>query len=126
MNSFSQYKGLPRQVYILSATKGAVNMGMIIVYPFLSLLLTSRFGFSDTEAGLIVVIASAISIIGSIIGGKLADAWSRKYVFLISAAFVSAVMTLAGFWADSMICVLLIMASYLAVNTVLPTRCFYL
>ncbi|MBR3786627.1 MAG: MFS transporter [Firmicutes bacterium] len=121
MNMFSQYKGLPRQVYILSATKGAVNMGMIIVYPFLSLLLTSRFGFSDTEAGLIVVIASAISIIGSIIGGKLADAWSRKYVFLISAAFVSAVMTLAGFWADSMICVLFIMASYLAVNAVLPT-----
>lgn len=121
MNIFSQYKGLPRQVYILSMTKGAVNMGMIIVYPFLSLLLTSRFGFSDTEASFIVVIASAISIIGSIIGGKLADAWSRKYVFQIAAACVCMVMTLAGFFADSMVCVLLIMVSYLAVNAVLPT-----
>ena len=77
-------------------------MGMIIVYPFLSLLLTSRFGFSDTEASFIVVIASAISIVGSIIGGKLADAWSRKYVFLIAAACVCVVMTLAGFFVDSM------------------------
>lgn len=121
MNMFSQYKGLPRQVYLLSMTKGAVSMGMIIVYPFLSLLLTSRFGFSDTEASFIVVVVSGISIIGSIIGGKLSDAWSRKYVFLIAAAIVTIVMVLAGFFASSMVCVWLIMVSYLAVNAVLPT-----
>lgn len=121
MNIFSQYKGLPRQVYILSATKGAVNMGMIIVYPFLSLLLTSHFGFSDTQASFIVVIASAISILGSIIGGKLADAWSRKYVFMLSATFITCIITLAGLFLDSLLCVVLIMISYLAVNALLPT-----
>ena len=53
-------------------------MGMMFVYPFLSLLLTSRLGYSEMEASYIVVIASIASTLGTLVGGKLSDEIGRK------------------------------------------------
>ena len=50
LNFLTQYKGLPKQVYILSISRAVISMGMMFVYPFLSLLLTSRLGYSEMEA----------------------------------------------------------------------------
>lgn len=50
MNFFAQYKGLPKQVYFLAVSRGAVNMGIMFMFPFLSLLLTSRLGYTEQEA----------------------------------------------------------------------------
>lgn len=81
MNFLTQYQGLPRQVYLLSASRALISMGMMFVYPFLSLLLTSRLGYTEINASYIIVTASVASILGTLTGGKLSDEIGRKKVF---------------------------------------------
>ena len=68
LNFIDQYRGLPRQIYILAISRAAVSMGVMFVFPFLSLLLTSRLGYTEAQAGLWIVLASVISILGTLAG----------------------------------------------------------
>ena len=97
MQMFSQYRGLPRQVYILCAARAAIAAGMMFVFPFLSLLLTSHLGYSEVTAGYIITFAASFSILGALVGGKLADEIGRKKVYVFSAVVVICTMVTAGF-----------------------------
>ena len=65
MHSLAQYKGLPKQIYILSVARAVIAMGMMFVYPFLSLLLTKQLGYSELQASYIVVVCSVAAMVGS-------------------------------------------------------------
>ena len=121
MNYIKQYKNLPRTVYLLSVIRAVVSMGMMFVYPFLSLFLTSVFHYSHAEVSYIVVTASVISTIGSLLGGRLSDAFGRKKIYIMSALLITAGMTLTGFFTDYKISILFIMCSYFGVSLVVPT-----
>lgn len=121
MNFLTQYKGLPKQIYILSISRAVVSMGMMFVYPFLSLLLTSRLGYSEMEASYIVVIASIASTLGTLVGGKLSDEIGRKKVYVAATFVVIIVMTTAGFFASSHLVILFIIVTYLVASSILPT-----
>lgn len=121
MHSLAQYKGLPKQVYILSVSRAVIAMGMMFVYPFLSLLLTSYLGYSELQASYIVVICSLAAIMGTLAGGKLADAVGRKVVFVAASLIITCAMTLAGFLVRTHAVIAFIIVSYFAVNAVLPT-----
>lgn len=121
MNFLTQYKGLPKQIYILSISRAVVSMGMMFVYPFLSLLLTSRLGYSEIEASYIVVIASIASTLGTLAGGKLSDEIGRKKVYVAATFVVIIVMTIAGFFASSHLVILFIIVTYLVASSILPT-----
>lgn len=121
MRFLSQYKGLPRQVYILSVCRAVIAMGMMFVYPFLSLLLTKHLGYSELQASYIVVACSVAAITGSLAGGKLADSVGRKVVFVTAALIISCTMALAGLLVMTRVVIPLIILSYFAVNTILPT-----
>lgn len=121
MGSLTQYRGLPRQVYILSLSRVAISMGIMFVFPFLSLFLTSTLGYSEQTAGMIMVISSGGSIAGNLLGGKLADEISRKKVYMFSVTVVILSMSAAGFISNSSLVVPLIMVTYFSVNMILPT-----
>lgn len=121
MHFLAQYRGLPKQIYILSISRAVIAMGMMFVYPFLSLLLTKQLGYSELEASYIVVICSVAAIAGSLAGGKLADAVGRKAVFVTASVTITCVMFLTGFLVTTRLAILLIVISYFAVNTILPT-----
>lgn len=121
MHSLAQYKGLPKQIYILSVARAVIAMGMMFVYPFLSLLLTKQLGYSELQASYIVVVCSVAAMVGSLAGGKLADHVGRKTVFIAAALIITCVMGLTGFLVRTRLAILLIIISYFAVNMILPT-----
>lgn len=121
MNYLTQYKGLPEQIYILSISRAVVSMGMMFVYPFLSLLLTSRLGYTEVNASYIAVIASIASTLGTLAGGKLSDEIGRKKVYVTATFIVIITMTIAGFFASSHLVIFFIIVTYFVASAILPT-----
>ena len=113
MNFLRQYKGLPKQIYVLSFARAIVALGMIFIIPFLSLLLTSKLGFSESQAGTIIFFISVVSILGSVIGGKLADEVGRKKIFLLFSFIIVISMIPAGiFCTDAKIVIFIFVAEF--------------
>jgi len=120
LQMFSQYRGLPRQVYILCAARAAIAAGMMFVFPFLSLLLTSHLGYSEVTAGYVITFAASFSILGALIGGKLADEIGRKKVYVFSACIVIVSMTAAGFYTRDFLLLPCLILAYFFVYTIMP------
>ena len=76
---FDGYRGLPKSIYAIFAASIVNSMGNF-VYPFLAIFLTGNLGYSNAQAGDFVLFASAISVPGALLGGKLADMFGRKKV----------------------------------------------
>jgi predicted MFS family arabinose efflux permease len=72
MNIWRSLKGLPRDVWILSAAT-LINRAGTMVIPFLVLYLTRELGFSAPRAGLTLAVYGAGSIIAAPIAGRLTD-----------------------------------------------------
>lgn len=120
MDSLKQYKGLPPRIYYLSFTRLIVEMGMMFVFPFMSLLLTQRLGYSAIQAGYIMVVISFGNMAGSLIGGKLADEFGRKRTYSILTAIIIASMIIAGFVCTHKIVIPCIFVSYSCVSAIMP------
>jgi len=58
------------------------RLGGGIIFPFLSLYVAQKFNVGMTEVGLIFGVWSASSLVGSMIGGALADKFGRKAVII--------------------------------------------
>ena len=78
----SQYGGLKREIYILFAGKLVTAMGSF-VWPMLTFFLTTKLHFSDGTATLLIAIASILSLPIALLGGKLADRFSRKRIIQV-------------------------------------------
>jgi len=100
LNPFEVYRGLPRSVYILFGATVINGMG-IFVYPFLTLFLTQKLGYSVAQAGLFMFVASLVYIPGNFIGGKLSDRFGRKIVLIAGQSLAAAMFATCGFLGDS-------------------------
>lgn len=81
-NLFSIYKGLKREIYVLSFGRIVTSMGALI-WPMMTLILKSKLGFSAGEIGLIMMVMSLAMIPMNLIGGKLADHFNKKNIIVI-------------------------------------------
>ncbi|MHB8129539.1 MAG: MFS transporter [Mobilitalea sp.] len=75
------YLGLPRSVYVIFFARVVNSIGNF-VFPFMTLLLTSKGGMGEQRVGLYLLIASALQIPGSLLGGKLTDKMGRKKIMI--------------------------------------------
>jgi predicted MFS family arabinose efflux permease len=66
------FSGLSREVWLLS-TVMLINRAGAMVLPFLSVYLTQQLGFSLVQAGWVLSVFGAGSVLGSYIGGQLTD-----------------------------------------------------
>lgn len=80
MSYFSQFRGLPRQVYILCLVRWIVGMGSL-VFTFSSLILTSMVGLTTSQAGIVAMLYATANVLGAIVGGKAADYFGRKKIY---------------------------------------------
>ena len=119
MGALSQFKGLPKQVYYLSAIRVIMALGSL-VFPFLSLMMTSYLGFNEFQSGCVMIFVSAGNIIGSFGGGKLGDMYGRKKVFVSSSVVAIFMAFMAGFLAPSVYMLPCILLSYFASSLVMP------
>lgn len=77
----STYAGLPRSVYIIFFARVVNSMGNF-VFPFMTLLLTSKISMGEEQVGKYLLLASLLQIPGSMLGGKLCDVIGRKSIMV--------------------------------------------
>ena len=78
----TQYGGLKSEIYILFIGRLVTAMGAF-VWPMLTFLLTTKLGFSDGTATLLIATAGLVSLPVALLGGKLADKFKRKNVIIV-------------------------------------------
>ena len=90
------YGGLPKSVYVLFVARIINRLGDFVRF-FLTLYLTRVLGMTETSTGLVVTLASAAVMAGTLGGGKFADRFGRKRIMLVSQVLSAAVIGVCGF-----------------------------
>ncbi len=94
---FTQYKGISRSIWVIFIARVVTNMGAFI-WPMLTLILSTKIGYSATTIALVSIGVAFLFIPANIIGGILADKFNKKkiiilfdsisIVFFLSCAFI--------------------------------------
>ena len=95
-----QYLSFPRTFRVLIAGTFIDRIGGALIFPFLSLYVAQRFNVGMTEVGLLFGIWSISSLIGSMIGGALADKFGRRIILICGLIFSATSALLMGFVND--------------------------
>ena len=77
------YKGYPKTFKVLVLASFIDMLGSFLLYPFFALYITERFGVDMIQVGLLFAVFSAGNIIGSMVGGALADKYGRRVMIII-------------------------------------------
>ena len=113
MNYINQFRGLPRQVYYVCLSRMIIGIGSMI-FMFFSLLLTRVLGFSEVQTGMAFFLMSICTVAGAIIGGKLADHYGRKKVYMTCISITSLLYVMTSFVAGTRSMIpLLFLASFI-------------
>jgi MFS family permease len=73
---------LPRAILALFWVRLINSMGNF-VFPFLTMLLTMKLGYSKTAAGAFMSTAALVAGLGVLVGGKIADTYGRKRTIVV-------------------------------------------
>jgi MFS family permease len=119
LHLISQYRGLPRQIYILLLARIVVAMSSF-VYPFLTLFLSSRIGMSETQIGKYLFVLALLYIPAALIGGKLADRFSRKWVYFGAMILADIAFFFTGFCYEQAYVIYILIAGFFFINMGYP------
>lgn len=119
MRMIQQYQGLPRDVYVLFLAKVISAVGMF-VYPFLTLFLSNRLGFSNDKIGFYLLLLSLTYVPAAMIGGKIADHSNRKQTILVGTLFAEFSLIVSGFLIESVLIVYFIILATFFLNLCQP------
>ncbi len=113
LEPFTQFKGLPRSIYILSLQRFVTSLGNF-VFPFLTMFMVQKLGLDKDVAAFWVVISQVAKLMGNTVGGSIADKLSRKKVIISISLANIIIFTVCGIIGTSMMVVyLLILTSFL-------------
>ena len=87
------YYEYPPQFRVLIGALFIDRLGGALIFPFLTLYITRKFGVGMTQVGVIFGLFSVSSVIGSMISGALTDHLGRKQM-LIAGLLISALTSL--------------------------------
>lgn len=96
----SVYQEFPHQFWLLVGSRFIDALGGALIFPFLTLYVTQKFGVSVTEVGLLFGIFSVASVIGSMLGGALTDRFGRKRMVIFGLAASALSSLLMGIISD--------------------------
>jgi predicted MFS family arabinose efflux permease len=100
MNPWRGLKGLPREVWILSAAT-LINRSGTMVLPFLVLYLSRGLGYSASQAGLALTVYGLGALIAAPAAGRLSDRIGPRRV-MIASFFVSSALLLVYLFVKSL------------------------
>jgi MFS family permease len=90
----STYGQFPPKFWVLVGAAFIDTVGSTLLNPFLALYVTRRFGVGMTRAGVLFAIFATCGLLGSMVGGALADRWGRRKM-VIFGLVCSATITLS-------------------------------
>ncbi len=97
----SIYHEYPRTFWLIMLGMFIDQLGGALIFPFFGLYITSKYQVGMTEVGVLFSIIAVTGLIGSLIGGALADKIGRK-VMILFGLVISAVSTLLLAFAPSL------------------------
>lgn len=103
----TQYKGLPKDIYIIFISR-IINASGAFIGPLLTLILTVKIGFSTETSGFLITLIGIISMPSTMIGGKLADSYGRKKLYVISCTIACILFMSCGLFKLSTLTVILL------------------
>ena len=106
----TQYGGLKKEIYILFVGRLVTAMGSF-VWPMLTFFLTTKLGLSDGTATLMMATASVLTFPAALLGGKLADRFSRKWIIIIFDCVTVSLYLLAALLPLSIVTALMLFAA---------------
>ena len=81
-NLRNTYNQFPRTYWVVAGTHFIDVIGNTLLMPFFALYITHKFGVGMTQAGIILATNSVAGMIGSTIGGAMADRFGRRGIIL--------------------------------------------
>jgi MFS family permease len=93
------YQEFPSRFWVVVAAGFVDRIGATLIFPFFALYITQKFGVGMTQAGLLIGTFSLSGLIGSMLGGALADRFGRRFIVLfglVVSALSSVAMGLAN------------------------------
>ncbi len=90
----------PRPFWTLIGATFIDRVGGALLFPFFTLYVTAKFGVSMTTVGVLLLIYSLTSVVGSTVGGALADRVGRKKM-IIFGLLASGISSLFMGYADT-------------------------
>lgn len=106
----TQYGGLKREIYILFFGRLVTAMGSF-VWPMLTFFLTTKLGLSDGTATLMIATVSVLSFPAALVGGKLADRFSRKTIIIVFDCITVSMYLLAAILPMTLFTAILLFAA---------------
>lgn len=88
------YREFPQKFWLVVFVSFIDRIGGTLLFPFMSLYITSRFNVGMTQAGLILGLFSIFGLVGGMVGGALTDRLGRRKPILFGLVF-SALSTLS-------------------------------
>ena len=82
MGFLKQYMGLRKELYIIFWGRVVTNMGALI-WPMMTLILKNKLGYSASEVATIMMILGFVQLPCTMIGGKLADRFSKRNIIIV-------------------------------------------
>ena len=83
--SGGSFRDLPKAIRALFAVRLIVAAGNF-VFPFLTLILTTRLGWPPDKAGVFLTLMQVAALPGLLLGGRLSDAFGRKKIIIVCQA----------------------------------------
>ena len=81
-NIRNTYNQFPRTYWVVAGTHFIDVIGNTLLMPFFALYITQKFGVGMTQAGIILATNSVAGMVGSTIGGAMADRFGRRGIIL--------------------------------------------
>lgn len=106
-----QYRGLATSVYVLTLARFISALGQFI-FPFLTMFLSSRMHLSDQQISYFLLVTYLAMIMAAPCGGRLADRFNRKYVYIILTLIGESFFIATGFLLEKPAAVALIICGY--------------
>lgn len=78
----STYNEFPRTYWVVAGTHFIDVIGNTLLMPFFALYVTQKFDVGMTQAGILLATNSAAGLVGSTIGGAMADRFGRRGIIL--------------------------------------------
>jgi MFS family permease len=81
------WQAYPSKFWVVVVTTFIDVIGATLIFPFFALYITQRFNVGMTQAGLLLGTFSLASLVGSVLGGALADKFGRRRMVLFGLVF---------------------------------------